>query len=130
HRAPQPGRAGLGSGRPQHGPQHQRRPHPVGAGAQAAAAPDRETAMNELLPPSADADARLAEVLDHYLACLESGAAPSRDELLARHPDLADDLDACLASLGFIRRAAAKPADSDGPSTIDTSGAPAGVAGD
>ena len=50
-------------------------------------------------------ETRLVEVLDAYLAAAQEGRAPSRDELLADHPELAEDLEACLASLEFIRRA-------------------------
>jgi WD40 repeat protein/serine/threonine protein kinase len=62
--------------------------------------------MNDNLSPSVDKDASLAEVLDAYLASLHAGTAPSQEELLARHPDLAGDLKECLASLAFIRQAA------------------------
>jgi serine/threonine protein kinase/tetratricopeptide (TPR) repeat protein len=57
-------------------------------------------------PPSAD---RMAQALEEYLAAAEVGTAPPREEFLARHPELADDLDACLAALRFIGRAAAGP---------------------
>jgi tetratricopeptide (TPR) repeat protein/serine/threonine protein kinase len=50
-----------------------------------------------------------AEALEEYLAAAEAGTAPPRDEFLARHPELAEDLDACLAALQFIGRAAAGP---------------------
>jgi serine/threonine protein kinase/tetratricopeptide (TPR) repeat protein len=65
--------------------------------------------MSHPLETPADLDAHLAQVLDDYLAALETGTAPPREELLARHPELADDLAACLGSLDFIRRAAARP---------------------
>jgi serine/threonine protein kinase/WD40 repeat protein len=54
-------------------------------------------------------DARLVQVLDSYLAALQAGNAPDKQELLARHPELADDLEACLASLAFVRSAAVRP---------------------
>src|SRR5436190_13195735 len=79
--------------------------------------------MNHTLPPSADHDARLAEILDDYLAALEAGTAPTREELCGQHPALADDLEACLASVGFLRRATAAPA-------VAASDAPAGLLGD
>ena len=44
----------------------------------------------------------LARILDAYLAALESGSAPDKAELLAAHPERADQLEACLASLEFI----------------------------
>src|SRR5215472_2635362 len=57
-------------------------------------------------PPSADS---MARALEEYLAAAEAGTAPPREEFLARHPELADDLDACLAALRFIGRAAQGP---------------------
>jgi tetratricopeptide (TPR) repeat protein len=57
-------------------------------------------------PPAADS---MARALEEYLAAAEAGTAPPREEFLARHPDLADDLDACLAALRFIGRAAEGP---------------------
>jgi serine/threonine protein kinase len=57
-------------------------------------------------PPSADNTAR---ALEEYLAAAEAGTAPPREEFLARHPELAEDLDACLAALRFIGRAVAGP---------------------
>jgi serine/threonine protein kinase len=65
--------------------------------------------MNSASQNQVGRDARLVQILDNYLAGLESHDAPSREELLAAHPDLADDLDACLASLDFLRRTSAKP---------------------
>jgi eukaryotic-like serine/threonine-protein kinase len=50
-------------------------------------------------------EVRLVEVLDAYLAAAQEGTAPARDALLAEHPELAEDLEACLASLEFIRKA-------------------------
>jgi serine/threonine protein kinase len=50
-------------------------------------------------------EVRLVQVLDSYLAAAQEGKAPTRDELLASYPDLAGDLEACLASLEFIRQA-------------------------
>ena len=50
-------------------------------------------------------EVRLVEVLDAYLAAAQEGTAPARDELLAEYPELAEDLEACLASLEFIRQA-------------------------
>jgi tetratricopeptide (TPR) repeat protein len=50
-----------------------------------------------------------ARALAEYLAALEAGAAPPREEFLARHPDLAEGLDAGLAALHFLGRAAEAP---------------------
>jgi serine/threonine protein kinase/tetratricopeptide (TPR) repeat protein len=60
-------------------------------------------------PPSADS---MARALEQYLAAAEAGAAPPREEFLARYPDLAQDLDACLSVLHFIGRAG------DGPRSL------------
>src|SRR5262245_51188646 len=56
--------------------------------------------------PSADS---MTRALEEYLAAAEAGAAPPREEFLARYPQLAEDLDACLAALRFIGRAAEGP---------------------
>ena len=58
---------------------------------------------------SSTLDAVLAEVLEDYLEAVDLGTAPPRAELLARHPELTAQLEACLASLDFIRRAAPLP---------------------
>jgi WD40 repeat protein/serine/threonine protein kinase len=82
--------------------------------------------MNDNVSASVDKDACLAEVLDAYLATLHAGTAPSQEELLARHPDLAGDLKECLASLAFIRQAALPAttagAAKDGPPEGDSPG--------
>src|SRR5262249_58223119 len=57
-------------------------------------------------PPSEDSTAR---ALEEYLEAAEAGTAPPREEFLARHPELAEELDGCLAALGFIGRAARGP---------------------
>src|SRR5215831_1850130 len=56
--------------------------------------------------PAADS---MARALEEYLAAAEAGTAPPREEFLARYPELAEDLDACLAALCFIGRAAEGP---------------------
>ncbi len=61
--------------------------------------------MNERSVSAVNREARLAEILDAYLAAQENGAAPDMDEFLACYPDLAGELQECLASLTFIRRA-------------------------
>src|SRR6516165_6481665 len=61
-------------------------------------------------PPASASEARLVQALDDYLAALEAGDAPDKDAFLARYPELAEDLVACLASLDFIRRASVKAA--------------------
>src|SRR5215475_9422630 len=57
-------------------------------------------------PPAADS---MARALEDYLAAAAAGTAPPREQFLARHPELAEDLDACLEALHFIGRAAQGP---------------------
>ena len=51
----------------------------------------------------------MSRALEKYLAAVELGTAPPREEFLARYPELAEDLDACLEALRFIGRAARGP---------------------
>src|SRR5437016_4872654 len=53
-------------------------------------------------------DPRIARALEAYLAALETGTAPVRDQFLAAHGEIADMLAECLDGLEFIRRAAAQ----------------------
>jgi RNA polymerase sigma-70 factor (subfamily 1) len=56
--------------------------------------------------PSQSAQRReLSIILADALAAAQEGVAPTREELLADHPELAEDLEACLASLEFSRQA-------------------------
>ena len=50
-------------------------------------------------------DLCLAQVLDEYLAQVRAGSAPSPSQLMAQHPNLAGDLQDCLACLDVIRQA-------------------------
>src|SRR5439155_2724023 len=45
---------------------------------------------------------QLLQILEGYLEELEHGGQPNPEELLARHPDLAEPLRGCLASLEFL----------------------------
>jgi predicted Ser/Thr protein kinase len=56
-----------------------------------------------------DKAAELVRILDQHLVELKAGHAPSRTELIARHPELASQLEACLAGLEFIHGAEAAP---------------------
>jgi tetratricopeptide (TPR) repeat protein len=57
-------------------------------------------------PPSEDA---VSQLLEEYLEAAERGTAPPREQFLARYPELAEQLDGCLAALRFIGRAAQGP---------------------
>jgi serine/threonine protein kinase len=50
---------------------------------------------------------RLAGLLDDYMAELLAGREPDRRRLLAENPDLAADLEPCLAGIEFIQKTAA-----------------------
>ncbi len=54
----------------------------------------------------AEGGSELVRVLDQYLADLQAGRAPDRAQLLAAHPDLASQLEQCLAGIEFIHQAA------------------------
>ncbi len=54
---------------------------------------------------SSQAAVELVRVLDGYLADLQAGKAPNRAALLAAHPELAGQLEQCLAGIEFIHRA-------------------------
>ena len=48
----------------------------------------------------------LARLVDGYLADLQQGKTPDRAALLAAHPLIADQLEACLASIDLVHGAA------------------------
>ncbi len=56
-----------------------------------------------------DTAAALVRLLDQYLADLQAGRAPDRAKLLADHPELASQLEQCLAGIEFVHQAS-KPA--------------------
>ena len=74
-------------------------------------------------PPSREQ--RVNEVLAGYLEASAAGQAPDRAELLARHPDLADELRSCFADHDRMRAAAAPlqpAAPAAEPATVGLSG--------
>jgi WD40 repeat protein len=62
----------------------------------------------------------MARALEEYLAAAEVGHPPPREEFLARYPDLARDLDACLAALRMLAHAAVPPPQSTPTNGRDT----------
>lgn len=79
--------------------------------------------------PSAE-DPRLMRAVEEYLAAVESGRRPNRQEFLARHPEIADDLSACLQGLAFVNAGAAHVAAEAGLESDDHVGASAKPLGD
>ncbi len=69
----------------------------------------------ETVPPSGSAG-ELAAILDRYMSDLQAGKSPDKNELLAAHPTLAAQLEACLAGIEFIHRATG-PA-TEGPAVL------------
>ena len=60
-------------------------------------------------PPEEDCgvdDPAVLRALREYRAAREAGQRPSRRELLARYPEAAGELAACLDALDFVHRAA------------------------
>lgn len=72
--------------------------------------------------PTADREERLLGAVREYTAALEAGQRPDRRELLARHPDIADELSACLGGLAFLQSAAAQIPGASGPASSTTAG--------
>ena len=68
--------------------------------------PEKSAAAGRTGAESPDED-RLFQAAQAYLQELEQGRQPTRQEWLARYPDLAPALDDCLDGLGLMRDAAA-----------------------
>ncbi|MCO6456287.1 MAG: protein kinase [Pirellulaceae bacterium] len=68
--------------------------------------------QDDLLDVTADLviSDKLVRLLDDYLEQLKAGRAPHREQLLADHPELARQLEACLAGIDFIQRTSDAPA--------------------
>ena len=66
--------------------------------------------------PPLDSAGELASILDHYMAELQAGRAPDRRLLCEAHPELAAQLEACLAGIEFIHQATGPATDT--PATL------------
>src|SRR5438445_5674660 len=53
-------------------------------------------------------DPRLISAVREYMALLEAGVHPNRQEFLSRHPEIAAELATCLDGLAFVHSAAAQ----------------------
>ena len=67
--------------------------------------PDFEDKQSPEVGLPTESGAELASILDAYMADLQAGMSPDRAELLAAHPELAEQLEECLAGIEFVRRA-------------------------
>src|SRR5947209_11140334 len=65
------------------------------------------------LSPKLD-DPRVTQVLEEYLAGLEAGKKPDRQQCQARYPDIAEALAECLAGLDFVQAATPELEEPDG----------------
>ncbi len=66
-------------------------------------------------PNPAASEQHLHEVIAAYLQAIDKGQSPDRQELLARHPDLADSLQAFFADHDRMHQAAVGPTPADQP---------------
>ena len=66
-------------------------------------------------------EARLAAILDDYLARVEAGQSIDQEAFIAEHPEDADALRACLGGLDFIAGQVAPPAKAAFETTSDAS---------
>jgi eukaryotic-like serine/threonine-protein kinase len=84
------------------------------------------TAVPSLIADAPDRrleDPRVIRAVQEYLAALEAGAAPDREEFLAGYPDLAEPLAGCLEALRFVH-AAASSLDADRVGRLPTAPEP------
>ena len=54
---------------------------------------------------SPDSESQLAQIMNEYLEMLEDGRQPSRQQLLAKHPQLAEQLGQCLDGIDLLHMA-------------------------
>jgi tRNA A-37 threonylcarbamoyl transferase component Bud32 len=85
--------------------------------------------MSTLGQPS-EHEQRVNEALAAYLEAAEAGRAPGREEFLARHPDLADELDAFFADRDRFARAAGQLAPGAAAPATEDAEAPTLAPGD
>jgi len=77
---------------------------------EAACEKSRQLADSSTVRDDIDSQNDLVRLLDDYLAALQDGRAPDKQQLLAAHPSLAGQLEQCLAGIDFLHQ----------PETTDT----------
>lgn len=80
--------------------------------------------MNETLPPTSDHS--INRLIAEYLQAIEAGKVPSREELLAQHPECAEELRRFFADFDRVDRGAASLRVA-GPNTSDYTDTPPGT---
>ena len=78
----------------------------------------------------AEEDPRLLRAVAEYQAVIESGRRPTRQEFVARYPEIASELSACLAGLAFVNAGAAHVAAEAGIAPDDPVGSSTRPLGD
>jgi WD40 repeat protein/serine/threonine protein kinase len=81
--------------------------------------------VNEL-SPNVD-DPRVTQALEEYLAGLEAGQKPDRQEFQARYPDIAEALAECLAGLDFVQAVTPELQEPNGDELGGTMAAPTSI---
>ena len=74
---------------------------------------DARNASAAAATSQSQSDARLVAAVQAYMADVDAGRRPNRQEFVARHPDIADELSACLQGMAFVKSAAAEFDDDD-----------------
>lgn len=75
-------------------------------------------------------DPRLVAAVKEYMALLEAGVHPNRQEFLSRYPEIAAELATCLDGLAFVHSAAAQMQGSPAAAHVDEESATARPLGD
>jgi hypothetical protein len=97
--------------------------------------PQADDSGKPTLPQADDLpdDPRLLQAVQEYLAQLEGGSPPNREELLRRYADIAEPLARCLDGLELVHKTApmgparrGRQSPGNGPLATDTPGAPLG----
>jgi serine/threonine protein kinase len=67
---------------------------------------DKQLANAPAVGPAAEDDPRVVQAVQEYMAAVESGRKPDRQQFVAGHPEIAEVLAECLEALDFVHAAA------------------------